>query len=308
MPVDQTLRVVPDRHLRHLLRHGTFAQVLDHAITVRGLSLERVQHHLGEGGVQVSRTALSYWRHGRSRPERAESLRAVQLLEKVLGLPAASLVSMLGPPRPRGRQPQEPGTLDRRRLWPSHSPLLAALNAPPDGQLRYLDVHEHVQVDENRVISTVRTRLVLEALVDRVDRCVVYQWNEEPHQPAVTDVRYCRLGRVRGNGAAGATVSELLLDQRLSAGDRSVVEYVSAYPSGQELTWFHRRFTRPVQQYLLQVSFACPAPATCTPYRQNTLEGPRRLEPPLWIGASNTAHLVVTNAGPGIVGLTWAWD
>ncbi|WP_163511534.1 XRE family transcriptional regulator [Fodinicola acaciae] len=303
---DQTL--VADRELRQLLRTGTFAQVLDHALNVRGLSLERVQRHLAAHGVTVSRAALSYWRHGRSRPERAESLRAVRLLENVLELPAASLMSRLGPPRSRGAH-AEPGTVDRRRLWPAHSRLLAELDAPPDSQLRQLDIHEHVQLNEKRQLAEVRTRLVLQALADRVDRCVVYHWNEEPVLPVITDVRYCRLGRVRTNTAAGATVSELLFDQRLSAGECAVVEYVTAYsPGDDELTYYHRRFTRPVRQFLLQVGFAGAAPASCVPYRQTALDAPRRTGGRLWIGASNTAHLVVTDAGPGIIGLTWDWD
>ncbi|WP_112239447.1 XRE family transcriptional regulator [Kribbella monticola] len=297
-----------DRELRRLLRTGTFAEALDHALNVRGLSLERVQHHLAERDVRVSRAALSYWRHGRSRPERAESLRAVRALEEVLDLPAETLVSMLGPPRPRGRAATLPGAMDRRRLWPSHSPLLTAMDAPPDGQLSFLDVHEHVLVDEHRQLAAVRTRLVVEANADRIDRCVVYLWTEEPSKPRLTGLRYCRLGRMRSNDELGAVVTELMLDQRLSTGERSVLEYEWNFPPGPELTFFHRRFTRPSRQFVLQVEFAGEVPATCVPYRQLTMEAPRQLDRPLWIGASETAHLVVTDLRPGIVGLTWEWD
>jgi hypothetical protein len=51
-----------DRELRLLLRHGTFAQALDHAFVTRGLSLERVRHHLATHGIRVSRAALSHQR------------------------------------------------------------------------------------------------------------------------------------------------------------------------------------------------------------------------------------------------------
>ncbi|MFI5734107.1 XRE family transcriptional regulator [Kribbella sp. NPDC051587] len=296
-----------DRELRRLLRHGTFAEVLDHALVVRGLSLERVQHHLADRGVSVSRAALSYWRHGRSRPERAESLRAVRVLEEVFGLPPETLVTILGSPRPRGRA-AEPGAVDRRRLWPAHSPLIAAMHAPPDGQLTFLDVHEHVLVDERRRLSAVRTRLVVEATADWVDRCVVYLWSEEPTRTELTGMRYCRLGRSRSDTGSGATVAELMLDQRLAAGERSVLEYEALFPSGPELTFYHRRFTRPNRQYVLQIEFVGEVPAQCVPYRQRTLEGPRQLDQPLWIGASDTAHLVRTDIQPGIVGLVWEWD
>ncbi|EYT78777.1 hypothetical protein CF54_35235 [Streptomyces sp. Tu 6176] len=298
-----------DRELRRLLRDGTFAQVLDYALNHRGLSLERVQHHLAAQGVRVSRAALSYWRHGRSRPERAESLRAVRGLEAVLGLPAASLVSRLGPPRPRGRcRKAEPDAIDRRRLWPAHRPLLAAMGALPDDRIRKLDVHEHVLVGEDHRLSSLRTRMVFEASADRVDRCVVLLWAEDSAAAVPSDVKYCRVGRVRADDATGATVCELLLEQRLAAGERSVVEFTSHFPPGPELTFYHHRFTRPIRQYVLQTEFSGRLPVSCVPFRQAGVHAPRHVGAPLWIGPSGTAHLVITDSGPGIVGMSWEWD
>ena len=297
-----------DRELRRLLRHGTFAQVLDHVLTIRGLSLERVQYHLAEQGVHVSRAALSYWRNGRSRPERAESLRAVRGLETVFDLPAESLVSLLGPPRPRGRFKTEPDAIDRRLLWPQHSPLLVAVDAPPDERIRILDVHEHVLVGADHSAVSLRARLVLEAVADRVDRCLVFLWAESTKAAVLADARYCRPGRVRVDDLAGATVCELLLEQRLAAGERTVVEFTAEFPPEHELTFFHRRFTRPIRQYVLQVEFAGEIPVSCVPFRQTNVHAPRHPGPPLWIGASRTAHLVVTDGRPGITGLQWEWD
>ncbi|WP_026424920.1 transcriptional regulator [Actinokineospora inagensis] len=294
-----------DRELRRLLRHGTFAEVLDHALNTRRLSLERVQHHLAEQGVRVSRAALSYWRHGRSRPERAESLRAVQALEKVLDLPPASLVTLLGPQRSRTRPPD---TVDRRRMWPAHSPLLTALDAPPDTQLRRLAIHEHVLVGPTHTLTRVHTRLVLEATEDHVDRCLIYLWNEDAPLPTLTDVQYCRTGRTRRNAEAGALVTELVLDQRLNTGDRTVIDYTWTFPPGSPLTFYHRRLTTPVRELVLQLQFTEDVPAGCTPYRQATVDSPKRVGSPLWIGASGTAHLILTDLPPGVVGLSWEWD
>ena len=50
-----------------------FADALTKAVDSSGLSLERIQHHLAARGMQVSLSTLSYWRRGRSRPERPES-------------------------------------------------------------------------------------------------------------------------------------------------------------------------------------------------------------------------------------------
>ncbi|MFG1644114.1 XRE family transcriptional regulator [Amycolatopsis sp. NPDC049252] len=308
MSADRLPAVLPsDRELRRLLRHGTFAQVLDHCLNTHGLSLKRLQHQLAARGAHISRAALSYWRNGRSRPERDESLRAVRALEDVFGLPESTLVSLLGPPRPRG-QAAEPGSIARERMWPTHDPLLTSLTAPVDDRLRYLTIHEHVLVDADRRLAEVRTRMVVEAQRDHVDRCLIYQWVEESELPQLVDPHFCRPGRIRRDQTAGATVCELVLDQRLAAYERTVLDFTWRFPPGPELTYYHRRFTRPARELVLQVGFAGSAPGHCVPYRQRTPAAAPRLGRPLWIGTSNTVHLVVEDVRPGIVGLSWEWD
>ncbi|MFI9383476.1 XRE family transcriptional regulator [Kutzneria sp. NPDC052558] len=299
--------LLADRELRRLLRQGTFAQVLDHCLNAHGLSLKRLQQQLAARGVRISRAALSYWRNGRSRPERDESLRTVRALEDLFGLPESTLVSLLGPPRPRGRS-AEPGSVDRKRMWPAHDSLLTSLAAPADDRLRYLTIHEHVRVDADRRLAEVRTRLVVEAQRDHVDCCLVYQWVEESELPQLVEPRFCRLGRIRRDEVAGATVCELILDQRLAARERAVVDYTWRFPAGPELTSYHRRFTRSARELVLQVGFGGTAPVHCVPYQQRTPTATPRQGSPLWIGMSNTAHLVVEDVRPGIVGLSWEWD
>src|SRR5687768_1588877 len=106
------------RDLAHALRTGPFSAALHLAIEDRGIRLEEIQERLAAAGVNVSLTALSYWRRGRSRPERPDSIKAVRLLETILSLPAESLIVQLGPRRPRGRWlSQPPGTIDVDRLF-----------------------------------------------------------------------------------------------------------------------------------------------------------------------------------------------
>src|SRR5688500_5517477 len=110
----ETLR----RDLAHAMRTGPFSAVLHLAIEASRLRLEEIQERLGAQGISVSLTTLSYWRRGRSRPERPESLKAVRLLEDILSLPAESLISQLGPRRPRGRWlSHPPGSIDIDRLF-----------------------------------------------------------------------------------------------------------------------------------------------------------------------------------------------
>lgn len=94
--------------LAEALRTGPFEHALRLAIRSRGLTLERIRVRLLERGVRTSLASLSNWQRGRCRPERAGSLRAVRELEDILGLPGDSLVTLLGPRRPRGRWRAQP--------------------------------------------------------------------------------------------------------------------------------------------------------------------------------------------------------
>ena len=171
----------------------SFAAALDSAITDAGLSLDGVRRRLTARGVPVSRTILSYWRHGRSQPERATSLVAVAELERVLNLPARSLTDLLGPHAPRGRWLAGPrGVLPRTRLWPGSAPLFADLHAPPDGQLEFWSIHDQVLVDAGGRERMLRVRLVARAAMDGVHRMMIYHHAPalEREQPRVAAVRF----------------------------------------------------------------------------------------------------------------------
>ncbi len=123
-------RKVDRERLEEALVTGPFSLALKQAIRASGLSLDRLQHKLGERGTPVSKTALSYWQHGRTRPERPESMRALAAVEEVLGLEAGSLSALLGPPRPRGRWlVQRPETLRADQAWARPDGLARALQA-----------------------------------------------------------------------------------------------------------------------------------------------------------------------------------
>ncbi|GAA4536868.1 transcriptional regulator [Amycolatopsis samaneae] len=87
--------------VERLLETGPFAEALRAAIRARGLGLERIRYRLRGKGTSLSLATLSHWQSGRCRPERSESLRALRNLEEILGVPAGSLIRLLGPPRGR---------------------------------------------------------------------------------------------------------------------------------------------------------------------------------------------------------------
>ncbi|MEU9130054.1 hypothetical protein AB0D08_18420 [Kitasatospora sp. NPDC048540] len=293
-----------------------FAETLNLAIEASGLSLDRIRAALAKQGVRVSVTTLSYWRRGRSQPERATSLRAVLLLEQLLGLPTDALTAQLGPPRPRGRwvTPACPDALRVEDVWPGEqeiSEVFVELDAPPTGQLERLSIHDSYFVDAGRRGYLLRMRQVVRATVADVARLVVVHKADEGAAgcPEITSVRHARLGRVRRRPDNGLLVAELLLDRPLGLGDSTVFEYEVAIPDTGPTTDYGRFFAAPVREYVLQVHFDPAAvPAHCERFDRDPGAEVDRHHQQLWIGASASAHVLSPDQQPGQVGIRWQWE
>ncbi|WP_410635288.1 XRE family transcriptional regulator [Amycolatopsis sp. cmx-4-83] len=289
---------------------GSFAVTLDTAIDESGLSLDRLQHHLAARGVRLSRSALSYWRRGRSQPERETSMVAVTHLEAVLGLAAGTLTSRLGPKAPRGRWLGEPACrIERRRLWPELRTLAGELKPPPDGQLSFWSIHDRMLLDEHGCERALQVRMVAEAAADGVDRLMTYYQADGPltADPAYHHVRFARLGRVGVDRGTGMVAGELRLDHPLALGEVAVVEYEIRFPPGPPIDHYHRRFTRPVPEYVCQVHFGPRVPGSVRSFEQRGLGGPEHPGTPLPVGATHVATLALRDVRPGIRGAGWRW-
>ncbi|MCM2421191.1 MULTISPECIES: hypothetical protein [unclassified Streptomyces] len=309
-----TYRPLPPE-IADALRTGPFEAALDAAVRASGLSMERIRHRLDTRGVQVSVTTLSYWRRGRSRPERPQSRQAVRLLEELLALPSDSLVSLLGPQRPRGRWVNRPpANLDAARLWQEYESLpglLGEMGSTDDGLAR-LAVHDRYEIDANGCERTWTTTMVLRAERERVDRCMIITRGDDPARelPVLTGVRNARPGRVRIDGSVPLVVAELLLDRVLGKGETEVVEYTYRMPTvGARTTECGRGFPVPVRLYTLEVQFHPDA----VPFRSHrcvgtTGGGPLPAVEPVWISASGRALFSVEDPQPGFQALRWEWE
>ncbi|MCR6487811.1 XRE family transcriptional regulator [Amycolatopsis sp. OK19-0408] len=289
---------------------GSFAVTLDAAIDEAGLSLDRLQHHLAARGVHLSRSALSYWRRGRSQPEREKSLLAVTHLEAVLGLEPGALTGLLGPKAPRGRWLGEGACrIERRRLWPDLRVLAAELKPPPDGQLSFWSIHDHLVLDERGGEQALRVRMVAEAAVDGVDRLMTYYQADAvlPADPCYRYVRSARLGQVCVDRRTGMVAGELRLAHPLALGEVTVVDYEIRFPPGSPIDHYHRRFTRPIPEYVCQVHFGPRSPRGVRSFEQRGLGGPEHPGSSLATGATHTATMALRDARPGIYGISWHW-
>lgn len=301
--------------LAEALRNGPFSRALQLAIEASGLSLDRLQQRLAQHGVQVSQTTLSYWRHGRSRPERQDSLRGVRVLEEVLGLHDGSLMALLGPRRPRGRWASRGAvSLDAEQLWSAPSRLtrlLEAMDVPRTRQLSRLSLQEIWVVSAEREERALRSREVVAARVDGVARTFVYyeadglSWP----RPEIVSTRYCQLGRVLTDPDTGLAVAEIILDRVLAAGETTILEYELTIRPGVPARCHERRFPQPSKEYVLQVHFDPAAvPARCFGYHKPTVDAPEQDVRELYVGSSNTVHMVTFDLAPGIHGIRLDWD
>lgn len=295
------------------LRDGPFAKALGLAIEVSGLSLQRLQYRLAEGGVHLSTTTLSYWRTGRSRPERPDSLRGVQVLERVLDLPPTGLTGLLGPRRPRGRWVRPaPGVFRVEQLFPVSTVaarLASQLEMPAAPELDRLSVEDELWVGPDRTVRRILVRQVLRARADRVSRSFVMHYGEHSiDMPAVVATRHCRVGRVRTDPESQFLGAELILDRVLAQGDTTILEF-ELDPAHCADAHYERSFRSGGHQHIVQVHFDPVAvPIRCMSYRRAGPEAPYLETHDAWISHELTAHVVKVDMEPGLYGMRWEWD
>ncbi|MGV9310784.1 hypothetical protein ACWDR0_01135 [Streptomyces sp. NPDC003691] len=300
--------------LAQVLHTGPFHLALRAALSVRGLPLQRVQHHLAHRGIKVGVTSLSYWQQGARRPQRPESLRAVRALEEVLDLPGNSLTRLLG----AGEQSEverPPSRSYRSLLEVSDTveALLADLESPADGGLHTVGHHERVRIGAARELLGRDSQHVVRAHRDGVDRCLAIHRGDpgcEPARVQVSALENCRTGRVRRDRESAIVVAELLFDTRLRAGETYFFGYGFEDGTGGPSAEYVRGFTYAGGQYVLQVRFDEGAlPARCRRFSQATTGAPRGGRSELTLsGRHRTVHLVEQGVRPGILGIDWDWE
>ncbi len=305
--------VVPGMSYDRCVLDRGFSEALRAAIEASGLGLDRLRARLRTRGIVVSTATLSYWQSGRSRPERPDSLRALACLEEELGLPARSLSSLLGPPRPRGRYPGKAvDTGNIAAWWPSPGDVADAVSGVDirwDAQLTRLSQHDVVTIGADRDEQSFISRQVLRAEASGPDRWVVILHLDEHDRPLpdIKPLRNCRLGRVVQNLGTGLLVAELLFDRPLTLGQTLVIEHAlinrPPYPLA---TNYERKFRRPVRMYVLEVCFQPEAlPTGCERFIRVDGQPERVHDTPL--DESHSAHGVALNFGPGCYGFRWHW-
>ncbi|MEV5514403.1 hypothetical protein AB0L50_15990 [Streptomyces flaveolus] len=288
-----------------------FATAFNEALRQRGLPLDHVRDHLQSHGISLSLATLSYWRSGRSQPERLQSLRAVDIMEPLLGLPSGALRSLLRH-RPRGwAPPHDPAAV--RGVYGENSDVEKVLgDAFPylNADLRRLVVHEAVNVNEHRLVDEIRVTVAVRATQDDARHLTVIHtldsWTADtvdftvPHGPAPS---------IRFRPELNCVIADIPLGRRLARNETAVVEYTLRSASTAGISdQYERRTATPLQMYLLHIQFhPLAVPSRCWHYyrRQLGIKPLNRQFAPL--DDSHTTHLLPTKCPPGAYGIEWQW-
>ncbi|MEU6479850.1 XRE family transcriptional regulator [Streptomyces sp. NPDC047017] len=291
---------------------AAFAAAFRDAVQRRGLSLDRVRERLAAQGISVSLATLSYWQRGRSQPEQARSLRAVDALESILDLPSGTLRSLIGPSRPRGRITSEAPGLDvSRQVFGecSHIELALGPEFPQfNSDLVALSIHETVQIDAHRRCRAVTVKQVMRATRDGARHITVVH-DELSAESATVIAHHGRLGTVRRLPELRTVVAELEFGRPLARDETALIAYTLRYgPEPAECSHYERRVRTSPHEFLLHVCFQPDAlPTSCHRYFKERIGAPLRYERRIGLDVSHASHMLLHKCPPGVHGMSWEW-
>jgi hypothetical protein len=282
------------------------------------MPLARLRARLDDLGAHVGQSTLSYWQRGTRHPELPKAIGTVRALERVLGLPHESLVTLVQVVgRPAGPTPVFPAALaDLAGTWTATVALLTDFDAMPDtnrcnAELEVLSVHDTVLVGPNREQRSVTSRMVVRALAAGPDRYLAVHHGDADCRIEGVDVRAaegCRPGRVRRAPSTPGLVAELLFDRRLAEGETHVFCFAVHDGTGGPTPGQYRMFRGSCANYLLQLGFHQEAlPARCV----RRFRAAERAEPneseDLVCGLGGMVSAYFGDIGPGLAGIDVEW-
>jgi hypothetical protein len=285
-----------------LPRDLSFADALGMAVDRAGISLSTLHRALVEIGHPVSLATLSHWRSGRARPERQASLLALDRLELLLRLPRGELYHRLGPSQRVGPRAEA----DMVALDPHGRDLLTVrmdVGCPPPTELARLVHQAVVTVDGDGQMRSIHQRAVFRALGPVRAMPIVVSLEQPQGDHVVTALTGCRVGRVSSRPAEETFAAELVLDRPLERSDTAVLEFrIDLAPHVSEHVVRHIAVRR-IRECSIQVNFDPDRPpAHVEEFAEfKGKQWRRRVE----LDERARVHHVVSDFGPGLVGVSW---
>jgi len=285
----------------------TFAVAFAQALERRAVSLAWLHHRLAECGHPVSPAALSYWRSGRSQPERGTSRDALVEIEGLLLLAPGTLVDRLGPSRRPGPKPAERTLRELYAETPGMEDALRALDF--EGLYDELvEVVRHIimDVDADGRARRLHVRAAMQARRDDARRTpLVLTVDDVGRRPSFVPVAGCSIGREVVDPAGRVYAAELLLDRSMTRNETCLYELDVELPEPIDDVCIDHYAARRLHSLVVWVRFHPDRlPAHVERYTQL---GDREISEKLELGGATTAHAMARGFGPGILGLRWGW-
>jgi hypothetical protein len=286
---------------------ATFPEAFAQALTRRGVTLAWVHQRLVECGCPVSPTALSYWRSGRSQPERGTSLDALAEIERLLRVSPGGLTSRLGPSRRPGPRPGERTMQELFADTPGVMPALDALGF--EGlydelveQLRHITI----DVDAQGRTKAMEVRAIMQARRDGARRTpLIVTLDDLSLAPRFVPVAGCSIGRTFLDPATRVFAAELLADHALAKDETCLYEIWVELAQPSDDTWFDHYAARRLGELLIWVRFDPATLPTRVERYLRTDHADQVEEIPL--GGGTAVHALARGFGPGVLGIRWTW-
>lgn len=282
----------------------SFADALGEALRASGLPLSRIQSRLESLGTPVTVATLSYWQSGRSLPLRKNSLRAVNNIEAITGLPPGSLRNLL----PRTR------TAITRVLGREFESSFLA-RAMQELQLDYrtpielIDIDIEVTIGVDGRIRHSHVRRVLRSRTAELTRLPLVLISCADPAPRVVESKGFRLGREFRDNTLGVMIGEMLLDP--------VPEYDEIATLDAQITWgttgppvegYDWALPQAARTFRLYIEFEgrVPTEASAYGFAEFNPTGDEMFRHGMPI-SGNRIELHLDDPGSGIFGLSWRY-
>lgn len=206
---------------------SAFGEALAGALRERGMTLKELQHRLAHRGVQLSVATLSYWSSGRSLPRRADSMRAVGLIEQELHLPEESLAGLLT------TRPSDVRQAFAGQPWVDEvAAILEDFGLSIPGPVTTVMQHDVVIVDDPPGTERERTRQLVRANVDGVQNIPsIHLGNLNGDVvPRVSAPHGVTISRTRDLESLPGQVAELVLPRPLPRGATAWIGHEVLWP------------------------------------------------------------------------------
>lgn len=284
---------------------SAFGEILAGALRERGMTLKALQQRLADSDIRLSVATLSYWSSGRSLPRRADSLRAVGLIEQELELPEGSLAGLLT------TRPSDVRQAFAGRPWTDEvATILEDFGLAMPGPVTTVMQHDLVVVDDPPGTERECIRQLVRAEIDGLERIPSIHLGSHPGDavPRITAPHGVTIGRTRDLGTLPGQVAELVLPRPLPRGATLWLGYEVLRPRSTEDPCMQECTLGRTADFLVQeVLFTGPLPRAAghvfVPTGQTTGVDLVELDP----GKPRLCH-ITRSASPGRHMMLWCWD